>query len=139
MDYEDNYATCEATYATFRVYSPTLLPSHITELLGRKPSDAWRTGDARRSGASARTGGWLLSTEKRVDSRDIRRHLHWLRSELEAANEHIRRLMQEGHDVDVFCYWVSKSGHGGPNVDDQTMRWLGALGVPLGFDVYFPA
>ncbi len=139
MDYEDDYATCQATYATFRVSSPILLPSHVTKLLGREPSDAWRRGDARRFGPLARTGGWRLSTENNIDSRDTRRHLHWLRDELEAAEQGIRRLIQDGHDIDVFCYWASKSGHGGPTVDDQTMRWLGSLGVPLGFDVYFPA
>jgi len=39
--------------------------------------------------------------------------------------------------MDVFCYWCSDNGQGGPELDAVQMRRLGDLALPICFDVYF--
>ncbi len=40
--------------------------------------------------------------------------------------------------MDIFCYWLSQSGHGGPIVSPAQMGRLAALNIELGFDIYGP-
>jgi hypothetical protein len=59
---------------------------------------------------------------------------------LERVEPHAGRvaeLQQEGARTDVFCYWVSASGQGGPRLLPSTMGRLAQLGLEVGFDVYF--
>lgn len=138
LDFDDDYPTCRATYATFRVFGDSLIPAELTRLLQHQPSLAWRSGDVRPGRPVARTGGWLLSSEEHVMSHDVRRHLHWLRERLASRHAELHKLQHDGYSLDLFCYWVSAGGHGGPTVDPETMAWLSYVDVPLGFDVYFP-
>jgi hypothetical protein len=38
---------------------------------------------------------------------------------------------------DITCYWVSRSGQGGPWLMPDQMRQLGALNIDIWWDVYF--
>lgn len=40
--------------------------------------------------------------------------------------------------MDIACYWVSRSGHGGPTIPPPQMRRLADLNIELGFDFYSP-
>src|SRR4051794_16523571 len=59
----------------------------------------------------------------------------WTSSEPRA--DHLSRLRNEGAEADIFCFWASRSGHGGPNLGTRQMKRLVALDLPIGFDVYF--
>jgi len=38
--------------------------------------------------------------------------------------------------MDVFCYWRSMHGHGGPMLDAKHMSALADLNLQIGFDCY---
>jgi hypothetical protein len=40
--------------------------------------------------------------------------------------------------ADFFCYWLSATGHGGPELSAGTLGRIAALGASLGFDFYGP-
>jgi Domain of unknown function (DUF4279) len=71
-DYDDDYPTCAATYATLRIYTGKVPPEQVTVLLRLEPSKL-QVEDA-----GAHLNGWFLSTKDRVQSRDLRRHVDWL-------------------------------------------------------------
>lgn len=135
--YRDEYPTCAQTYATVRVFHPQLDLNRVTAALHIQPSEAWLPG-AIRFGAQRKQGGWLLSSDGNVDSRDLRRHLDWVLDKLMLRVEEVENLMLDGHAIDVSCYWASASGHGGPALDPDQMGKLAALRLPIWFDVYFP-
>jgi hypothetical protein len=38
--------------------------------------------------------------------------------------------------MDVFCFWLSAQGQGGPILSPEIMKRFGELGLEVGFDVY---
>jgi hypothetical protein len=66
----------------------------------------------------------------------MRRHLDWLLSRIEPRADAIHALRSDGCCMDVSCFWVSASGHGGPSVLPAQMGPLARLGLELWFDVY---
>ena len=38
--------------------------------------------------------------------------------------------------MDIFCYWLSASGQGGPTLSPDLMRRLAEAELEIGFDVY---
>ena len=136
--YVDDYATCAATYATFRLYHLELDPTVVTARLRIQPSHVQRRGDIRSKNAPpARVGGWFLSSENAIDSRDVRRHLDWILDQLLPVSDELAALRAAGYDADVSCYWVSASGHGGPSINPSQSEKLVHLGLEVSFDVYF--
>jgi hypothetical protein len=53
-----------------------------------------------------------------------------------ARADAVRGLQAGGCRMDVSCYWLSRSGHGGPAVSAAQMGELARLGLELWFDVY---
>jgi hypothetical protein len=132
-----DYPTCERTYATLRIYPESLDPSEVTARLGIEPSDWQRCGESRKAGSRpAKVHGWFLSSEAAVDSQDVRRHMDWLLSSIVPRADAILALQSHGCRMDVSCFWVSASGHGGPSVRPVQMRELARLNLELWFDVY---
>ena len=80
---------------------------------------------------------WELSSEHKLHSNDLDQHLACLVGIILPLAEQIESLRSEGALTDVFCLWMSER-QGGPTVDWQQLRDLGALKLPLSFDVYFP-
>ncbi len=141
-EYNDDYPTCARTYAGLRIYHDALSPDQITDMLGIEPSCTQVKGRAitKSSGVEFMPpiGGWFLSTKDVVVSRDIRRHVDWILNRLVGTDEALRRLQAEGHRTDIFCYWLSADGHGGPMLSPEIMRRLGELELEIGFDIYGP-
>ncbi|HET7748769.1 MAG TPA: DUF4279 domain-containing protein, partial [Terriglobales bacterium] len=72
-----------------------------------------------------------------VESRDVRRHLDWLLEQIVAAQEVLRRMQSEPDLwMDVFCYWRSTHGQGGPMLSPKQMQRLAELDLTIGFDCY---
>lgn len=142
MMYDDDYGTCERTYATLLIYPVRTDPEAITGRLGIEPSYWQRKGgpepgSRRQPPRTAEIDLWSLSTKGRFESRDSRRHIDWLLDQVEGKAVELRSLQAEGARIVVSCYWLSSSGHGGPTISPGQMRRLGALNIELWFDVYF--
>lgn len=133
----NDYPTCQRTYATLRIYPGQLDPTEVTSRLGIEPSSFQRRGETTSAGArQARLHGWFLTSEGAVESEDIRRHLDWLLEQIVSRDEAVYSLQADGCVMDVSCFWISRSGHGGPSVLPAQMRELGRLNLELWFDVY---
>jgi len=81
-------------------------------------------------------GRWILESRNTVESTCLEDHIEWLLDQLEAANANPRELPGVSR-VDIFCYWRSLTGHGGPEFSPQLLGRLARLNLPLGLDVYF--
>lgn len=81
-------------------------------------------------------GGWWVSTEGVLESKDARHHLDWILGKVSGKEGAFRELIERGYLVDLCVRWDSRWGHGGPTVDPKQMRALADLGIELWFDVY---
>jgi hypothetical protein len=134
--YDDDYPTCKATYATLRIYHDELDPDVITSRLVLTPSESQKMGEALGPHRIAPGGGWFLSSKDRVISKDVRRHVAWLLDQVAGREDQFLELQDEGYKTDIFCYWRSATGHGGPELDPELMQRLVSLRLIIGFDVY---
>jgi hypothetical protein len=134
--YNDEYATCEATHVTLRIYPKKEGPSEITKKLGLRPSRVQSKGETVENGRSAPIDAWFLSTKGKTNSRDSRRHLDWILKKLSGKEAVFRGLLKNGTKIDLTCYWKSKNGHGGPSQRADQMQRIGKLGIELWYDFY---
>jgi hypothetical protein len=130
--YVDDYPTCAATYATLRIYTGEMTPDIVTATLQLEPSKTICEGKD-----DAHLNGWFLSSKGLIDSRDLRRHLDWVLERIRGRESELRSLQsQPAVRMDVFCYWASEQGHGGPTLNPKQMRELADLNLTIGFDCY---
>ena len=134
-EYNDDYPTCSSTYATLRVYFGAISPDEISSRLNLEPSRT-QFAEVRGPGIMDVPAGWFLTSEGAVDSNDVRRHLDWLLHQIADKSSVFDSLRSAGVSIDVFCYWLSASGHGGPTLSPTQMSVLASLGLDVGFDVY---
>jgi Domain of unknown function (DUF4279) len=129
----DENPNCARTHATFRLTGDSLDPDEISAALG---IPAGREGTIRRQ----RTRVWLLASEHTVESTSLERHLIHLLDAIEPAAATVGTLRRE-YDLraDFFCYWLSATGHGGPELSPDTLRRIAELDAVLGIDFYGPA
>lgn len=139
--YRDDYPTCAKTYATLIIAHEDLDPALVTGELLIEPSRAWRRGEPRNPRSSrpaiARIGEWRLSTQDRLQSQDVRRHVDWILDQVEPQTEALQGLQAQGYTTEIACYWLSASGHGGPTLSPGTLSRLGGLGLTIWFDFYY--
>jgi hypothetical protein len=140
--YDDEYPTCEFTYAELRVYPGKLNPLSVTHHLGITPTST-RTKDERIVNSLGRErtvpmNGWFLSSEGHISSKDVRRHLDWLLDNLEPFSDRLKEL-QELPEVkmSIECIWWSAYGQGGPTLWPEQMKRLAEMNLECGFDVSF--
>lgn len=80
----------------------------------------------------------MLSTEKLVNSKDIREHLDWLLYKLEPKSSNIAKLqILEDISMAIDCVWRSLNWHGGPTLWPEQMKAMANLGLECAFDIYF--
>lgn len=128
--------SCSKTFATLRLFHEDLDPDRVSRLLGVQPTKGHRRDDLRPGGASPyRTGMWSLSTED-LGSLDIREHLDHLLDVAEPRADALAQLRLAGTRQDVFCYWATTDGQGGPALDPEQMGRLANLGLAISFDCY---
>ncbi|HEX2672673.1 MAG TPA: DUF4279 domain-containing protein, partial [Polyangiaceae bacterium] len=116
LAYEDDYASCAVTYATLRIFSDELTPDHISGELGIQPTRSFRRGEpiSPRVERPRPEHGWLLCTDGLVSSRDTRRHIDWLLDNIGPKAEAFGRITNGGSRSDIYSFWVSARGQGGP-------------------------
>jgi uncharacterized protein DUF4279 len=134
--YDDDYPTCKATYATLCIYHDELEPDVVSSRLGLTPSKSQKKGQELGPNRLAPLGGWFLSSEDHVISKDVRRHVAWILDQLEGREEQFLKLKDEGYRTLIFCYWLSAHGHGGPELDPEIMQRLVSFGLLISFDMY---
>jgi hypothetical protein len=135
--YNDEYPTCARTHASVRVFSDAHTPNAIGLVLGTDGTSSHLRGEGfGNRGLTRKTNAWFLSSEDQVTSKDLRRHIDWLLDRLPVAPDAVQTLAREGARIDVFCYWLSKSGHGGPALSAPQMERLARLGLTISLDVY---
>lgn len=136
--YADDYSTCSSTFATLRIYSQTVAPDEVTAALGVQPTRTLLAGE-QRGGKVSNLHGWFLSSEGRVQSRDLRRHLDWVLDQLATGPNPTQQVMARIPGrvwADISCLWVSAVGHGGPTLSPKQMQRMARLGLECWFDVY---
>lgn len=137
--YDDDYASCERTYVTLRVYSDAIPPEAISARLGVEPSSSQVRGALDSTAttlAMPRTHGWFLSSKGHIQSRDSRRHIDWLLDHMEPALPALRELLADGARADISCFWVRAWGHGGPTLSRTQLGRLALTGLDFFYDVY---
>ena len=121
--YDDNYSTCTNTYATLRIYGKS---SDVAEKLNLAPTRTSKEEDL---------NGYFYSTKNIVESKDIRRHIDYLIEKFDAKVEILNEIQSEGSKIDIMCYWLSESGHGGPTLSPKQLTELGKLNIEIWFGV----
>ncbi len=140
-DYDDEYETCERTYATLRIYPENIHPDEISRILNITPSKYQVKGDHGENFPSpvlkrAPVNGWFLTSKNEINSRDVRRHIDYIISKVFNKKDEILRLQSEDVEFDIFCYWASSQGQGGPTLSPKQMKVLTELNIEIGFDIY---
>lgn len=140
--YDDEYATCERTLAVLRVYGDDLDPAVITARLGILPTSFQKNGEVRTNSLgrqrTIKIGGWFLSSENDVESKDVRRHLDWILAQVLPRVDALREVQEmAGISMNVNCIWWSGTGGGGPTLWPEQMRGLAELNLECSFDVAF--
>jgi len=139
--YNDDYETCQETYATLCVYLEGVDPNEVTKRLGIKPTKVQRKGETpdiqSKLPTALKPTAWFLSSKGQCISKDSRRHLDFILDQLVPKADVLQELRQLGSKMHISCYWLSKSGHGGPTIPPEQMRRLALLDLELWFDIYF--
>ena len=131
---------CARTYATFRLKGDALEPGEVTDALRLEPSSSGVEGERLRRGRELRSrqiGVWLLRSDGAVESTSLERHLLYLLDMLEPSTAALAALRsQRTISADFFCYWLSATGHGGPEISSATLARIAALDADIGLDFY---
>jgi hypothetical protein len=135
---------CDHTNASFRLVGDGLDPQAVARRTGLT-GDFSTEKDALRRARTGRgirqpTGVWFISSEDKIGSTNLERHLLYLLEIIEPAkNELLAVLEEQALRADFYCYWVSASGQGGPGVSAGTLRRIGELNATLAFEFHGPS
>lgn len=125
----------ERTCAELIIYPGPIHPLKVTELLGLQPTRTVALGERPQPNSLGRApigkiNGWFLSSEGKVDSKDLRSHLDWLIKQIQPKREELVRLSRaEGVKMYVFCPWWSNCGSGTATLWPEQMRGLADLNL----------
>jgi hypothetical protein len=133
---DDDYPTCRETYVTLRIYHEELNPQDVSSKLRLTASHSQSKGQVIQGQRVAPIGGWFIGSEGHVDSRDVQRHIGWILDQLLGREALLLALQDEGYETDLFCFWASATGHGGPELSPEIMERLSSLRLKIGFDIY---
>ena len=132
----DNYSSCEATHVTLCVYPKEGGPESVSKSLGLTPTSFQKVGELSKTKSIAQIDAWFLSSKGKVSSKDSRRHIDWILKKLEGKKRNIRGLSKKGARVELSCYWLSKTGNGGPSHFPDQLIKIGGLGIEFYYDFY---
>jgi hypothetical protein len=135
MKYDDDYGTCEDTYATLHIDTGEETPSLVTSKLKLSPSEFMEKGTLREGKYKNRFNRWFLTSKGAVKSKDSRRHIDWILDNLEPVKNELLEL-QLSVKMDIGCFWLSTNGDGGPTLSPYQMRRLADLNLEVWWDVY---
>lgn len=138
---EETYESCVACYARLLIDSPELPVESISRTVGVKNTKLTLVNQSQFDligpGMKLKEAKWLLSSENRVNSVDLRDHLDWLLERLNPVASALSEL-QKSNRVKMLldCVMFFKGG-GVPKLRPDQMRTIGELNLALSFDFYF--
>jgi len=124
------------THVFLRIEHDTAEPEVVTAALGITPTYSTRRGQlpAGGKGEPYSWNVWVLSSADAVNSKDCRAHFQWLLAAVGSRGAELRNLRERACRVEIHCFWMSKSGYGGPELSPEIMRGLADLNVEVYFD-----
>jgi hypothetical protein len=129
-------------FASLRLFGDRLEPGRISELLGTEPTLAYRKGEiykiSRGREVHGRTGLWLVSSEGKVDSKDLNDHFDYLLTIIFSGSDRLGRLhavMDElDIEADVTCFWWGAAGAKPPVIRDDIRSRFARLPAQIEID-----
>jgi len=143
MDLNPSYESHIVKVAVaFEPTAPDLDPDDLSRILNVKPDDSAKPGDERRNYAGDllaphQEGWWKLSTEGKVQSKDINAHFNYLLDILLPHKEEILKLIANGETY-FNVVWKSTYLYAGtgPIIERECINGIAALNAEIGFDIY---
>lgn len=126
---------CVRTFATLRVFSPSMTAEEVTCVLGIEPSRTIRRDLGSRYEHVRRFSHWRWSTEGKVSHLEPEVHIAAISALLRGKTDSLDALRKHGCILDVFCYWEF-SEQGAISLSLDSMRLLLELGLEITWDVY---
>lgn len=136
--YNDAYPSCALCFVQLLIHGgDSYTPEEISALLDLQPDRTVRKGDVFQSFTGKTRvetiNFWKLSTRRRVDSYDLRRHLDYVLALLEPRKDALARL-QKRDDTLLYVRALHAAWGGGPVLWPRQMAGLAALDLELGFE-----
>lgn len=137
-----DYESCAECFVRLAVYTGDFDPNQIAEKLGITPASINLAGtqvaNSRGRIREIKYSAWFLSSEDKVDSKDLREHIDWVVAQLLPVSEGLREVQNlVGVKMTLRCIWFSERGHGGPVLWPEQMAALAELDLECSFDIYF--
>ena len=133
----------QLAYASFSVAGDSLDPEFWSEYFGVPPDFAvvkgqrFTTPSGRLSSAPGRTGVWGMRSKAAVRSDSLEPHLRYLIERLNLPRAELRQLLAEkGARMRFFCYWDNESGDRVPDVPNDILAMMQAMGGTVEIDEY---
>lgn len=86
---DPGYSTCEDTYVKLLIYPGSHGAKKVTDVLWIEPTSTQEKGEeivnSRGNKRVAKNSLWVLSSEQRVASKDLRDHLNWLLNKIQGS------------------------------------------------------
>lgn len=119
-------------------------PEAVSQVTGLQPDRTAKRGDERRNYKGDLLtphdeGFWLISSAKRVQSKDVNVHLKSLLTELLPHQRVILQIVAELKGETFFdVLWTSNYLYAGtgPLLSQEVVRGISDLGAAVGFDIY---
>lgn len=119
----------------------TMEPDQITEIFELEPDDVARAGDTifqdERFHIKSDKTTWQFDTWGYLRSNSFEEHLRWLCNHLHGKTPAIRKLLDEGCDIEIVAYFDLMSFGTFPALSVEAMRFLAQLRIPLRFVVRY--
>jgi hypothetical protein len=124
---------------TLKVYPGALPPNQVSTMLGLNATSAVGSQPMDEPLGTydfkiGKVNGWFLESEKRVQSRDPRKHLEWFLQQIEALRNKLADLLSRP-DCKAYIDVIAWSADGGLayTLDPSDLACLASLGVPVCF------
>jgi hypothetical protein len=113
-------------------------PATVTAMIGVLPSRSHKRGDQRGNNGYWPHGHWSLSSRDHVVSTDVAKHIAWVLDRLEPVRTKLEEYAAQSNvEKDLFCFWESATGNGGPSFSPFLLARIVSMDLALGLDIYF--
>ena len=130
------------TYSSLVIYTEGDDPRTVTNLLHVEPDDlsyASIKGESSVIGKRQRLNAWSLTTKDVLSSGDAGEHINHLfdlLNDAENIQENWRIVLERNWRVQLWVFWSSDSGNGGPCFQPDVIARLNNWGVSLVIDCW---
>jgi hypothetical protein len=129
---------------SLRIMGETVDPSKITLLLGIEPDIEYKKGDSKTKKHKGKiiqydnydSGLWCIKS--RLDKHcPLQEHLANIIDHIESKKEMLRKLQNEGFEMDFYCgYFFTVGSQSGIVINKDLLKRIADLGINVGIDLY---